>query len=457
MISINNVINSSITVAGNPATAADFGIAMAIAHLSTAEIASGSWGATELVREYSTLSSMVADGIDVNGAAYSVAQAILSQNPHTNSFKLGRLTSSVDLAVKFTPQVTAGVNKTYVFEAVGPNGYDFTATITGTLALDVVTRAAVAFNVASGSSLLSASYDDNTVTVKAKTAGNYFSVYVDDPSYCYAVETQTNSTLTAELNAIQAYDKDFYGCAMATHALTELEDFAAFAEANDKLALLTTIDTLCLTSATTTNPMYVLKGLGYNCSAVVYNSKGLAQQAGAAVVGRFLAAGAGQIDMDSKTLVGVTAEDISETAYAYIMANYGNVYVNIEGVDVFKEGRLAGGDRMWLDIARDLSFFESNLKVDFFNVNKLAQKVPFTEKGIALYIGKLRSRINKSLINPSTGLGIINGDMPISITWTPVADASTSDKANRIFRTIDYSFTLGGGVHKVYVAGVVNF
>jgi hypothetical protein len=172
-VSLNDLINVQISVAGTAPSAANFGVPMIAAYHTHY---------SSLIRYYSSLAGLVGDGFKVTDPAYLAAEEILDQIPNVTQFAVGRRQLAPTQTVNLT-LLSASTLDIYAFTITDPNGHVHTVTVpsSGVPTTDAATLAAlfplgpvVASSSNTGNLLFTASGTPTVVgvlTVSITTAG----------------------------------------------------------------------------------------------------------------------------------------------------------------------------------------------------------------------------------------------------------------------------------------------
>jgi hypothetical protein len=463
MISVNRIVSVSAQVQSANPSVPNFDTPLAAVYLTPAEVTAADF--TELVRFYSDASSVASD-IGANSAAAKVASAIFAQNPAISRMGIGRLTTAPDLTVELAPTDFSVVGREYRIELVGPTGvsptngyvtYTTPASPTPTLKI-VVEGISAAIQAVVGTVLIVATEDDTKVICKAATPGLHFSVAAN-LKYMTQAQTQTQTTLAAELSAIRAENKDWFALTLATGSASEITAASAWVAttagtAKDLMGVFTTIDTDCL-GAGTGDIMSTVKATNNAQCQVRFFGKGLKEQGAAAYLGSCLAYKPGTIDWEYRQLLSVTADDLSETQVNNVVGSngisgkHGGVFVNVEGTDVTLGAMTSHGD--WLDVTRDVPFSVSRMKAALYAVRLNNPKIIFNDKGIAMALGAVRGCLQQDV---QDGIAMSSPEPTCS---APKASAiSSADYAARLLANVKYSYKYGSSIHRVQVFGTIS-
>lgn len=287
--------------------------------------------------------------------------------------------------------------------------------------------------------------------------------FVDDG----VLDTPTpDPTIGAELDAIYAYDNDWYWLTMTSEFrdLAILDTVMAWVDAKQKLFIITSNAVGHEDPANTTALAPRNKGVRQR-SAVFYHPTAAEYPDAAyiAVLSRF--------DFDQrnsaytgkfKKLVGITPANIASAAVqgatGFVPAigvstatgHLANVYVDIGGINMTVEGTMLDGgfiDELhfadWL-IARTEEELLSTLA-------NQPGRIPYTNKGMQILVGAVESVMNRAFIagaiadteDPDTGVSLPASE----ISTEKVEDVPASQRRQRIAPPIDVRFRYAGAIH----------
>lgn len=273
-------------------------------------------------------------------------------------------------------------------------------------------------------------------------------------------------TITAELDAVYAYDNEWYW-------LTFTEEFRDLDIVDDIFAWVETKPKLCVVASNavgTQNPADTATVAARNKnlwerSAVFYHPTASAYPDMA------LVARASRFDFDLpndaytmkfKRLNGIPLMNVASAgvqgATGFVPAvglsaaagHFANVYVDIGGLPMVVEGTMLNGRFIdeqhfsdWL-IART----EENVLSTLANQRT---KVPYTDAGIQILVGAVETTLRRAVIAGAIAEDVdpVTGDLlpPYRITTERVLDVPASQRSQRIAPAIDAEFRLSGAVH----------
>ncbi|WP_100488556.1 DUF3383 family protein [Sporolactobacillus pectinivorans] len=172
----------------------------------------------------------------------------------------------------------------------------------------------------------------------------------------------------------------------------------------------------------------------------------------AALVGACGSLPVGSITWKFKSLVGITPQDFTVTEVTAIHTDGAICYITKAGVAQTSEGIVGSGE--YIDVIHSKDWIKVNMENDVQTVLQNAPKVPYDNQGIGLLEGAVTNVLQTAFRN-----GIIaadKDDQPIfSVTALTRDEVSISDRANRIYNGLSFSFDLAGAIHTATITGEI--
>lgn len=393
----------------------------------------------ERARSYASTAAMVTDGFSTSSPLYKAAVAILSQNPKVRRVVVGRAANAPTMKVVLTP-----IAKNLHLYTVTINGTAFTYTSDGTAtAAEISAGLTTAINL--GAEPVTAVDLVGTLRLDADVAGTLFELEV-----LRADLTQNNTTVdpgvVADLLAIQQFNDEWYSIHPTSQSQAEILALAAQVETMVKILVVANADDEL--PAGTAGLGESLKTAGYARTALVYHPKPH-QYAGAAWAGVMLPKDPGSATWKFKTLAGVDVVALTDTEVNNLEADNVNSYVSIAGVSITQQGVSSSGE--FIDITEGVDFLTARLQENVFARLANADKVPFTDAGIAIIEAEVRGVLRLGIDN-----GILAADPAPTVTVPKAADVSFTDKAARFLPDVEFTGTLAGAIHSLSIEGSVT-
>ena len=254
----------------------------------------------------------------------------------------------------------------------------------------------------------------------------------------------------ASLNAIMLENNDWYGVLVDQAMASSQAAIAAWVEANKKFAIFWTADANTPDGTKSTDLASVLKGLGYDRSAVMYHatpSTG-ADYPDAAWMGEGFPYDPGSSTWAFKTLKGVTPDAINGNQETALKNKNCNYYMVVGGVAITQEGKVASGE--WIDIIIGTDWIEARLKESVYSALVNNRKLPYDDTGIAVIEGLV-----KGVLNDAATAGILQADS-IQVTVPRYADIPQADRIARHLPDIKFTALYQGAIQRVTINGTIS-
>ncbi len=433
-MSLDSIITVNITLATVTPSRAAFGVPLVLGFHTRF---------VEDFRIYAQPSAMLSDGFTVNDSMYKLANAVFKQEPRPPRVMVGRIPDplkehTVEIGVT---GIVAG--QSVDFEVVSPDGtvtvisvpFNTSDTVTAT---DVATAlAAIAgLDASAVGALVTADADVQGVVFfyrKLSTTVERFLDVTLDFSYPFTLDNIRNQT------------NEFYGVAVDVNSDANIVAVAAWAQTNKKLAGFTAqfVDPADYTA--TANPLRT----GDNDRVYTQAVKNDPESFDAAgLMGVMFAKNAGTATWLFKTIKGAIPVAWTESQKTVMTTDNVNWYEEIAAISMTRpNGKAHGGE--FLDVILGLDWFIARLQERILAVKVNADKIPFTDPGIAVIGNEVRGQLQAGEDRALFAPGCL-------VTLPPVADVPAADQANRLLDNLELTAVLAGAIHKTIVNGTVT-
>jgi hypothetical protein len=406
----------------------------------------------ERIRYYNSLLDVAADFADTSSPEYLAARAMFSQSPRPARIAIGRAANKPTQV--FTLSVSSVQNlHTYQILVKGEGVTETTASFTSDASAtdaEIVAGLVSALNAVTGNNYVAAGAA-SPFTVTADAAGDWFSLQVMNPADLEIAQTHADPGITADLNAIELENADWYGFTTLYNSNAYVLAAAAWAEssASRKVYVLDVNETDAITTAAgNSDTLDDLGTLEYARTMGAYHPSP-ADFMAAAWLGKCLPLEPGSETWKFKTLAGVNPVTLTGTHRTNLLARNANSYQTVAGVNITWEGTTSDGN--FLDVVRGLDWLEDDMSKSVFEALAGASKIPYTDTGVAVITGKIRASLRRAVNRQ-----ILAEDPEPVVTAPKVADVAPVDKAARLLPDIRFSGTLAGAIHRVEIIGVVS-
>ena len=429
-MSLNEIVNVNINVENVAVSRQSFGTML---HLGLTKVF------TERSRVYTSVAGLLSDGFAASSTEVAVATAVFSQAIVPPSIRIGRQQTD-DIVI--TP-VTIVDNTDYT---VTINGTPFTID-SGVAATAITIATALDVAINAGAEPVTSVDGTGFITLNPDVAATPYSVSVT-ANLSAAPDAAGAETLTVAIAAVQADNDEFYAFTMQSHAVADVLEVAAIIETLKKIYIFSSADADIITSAAT-DIFTQLAALNYARTAGLYDPDANVAYPEAAWLGVMLPKDPGSATWAYKTLVGQDADSISPTESSNARGKNGNTYETIGGRDITRFGTSAEGE--FMDITRGVDWLESRMQERIFSRLAAADKIPYTEAGVAIIEAEIRAQLIDGI-----AAGVVAADPVFEIVTPVVANIPAVTKATRCLPAITFTATLQGAIHKVIVTGSVT-
>lgn len=260
----------------------------------------------------------------------------------------------------------------------------------------------------------------------------------DDESYVQA------------LAAAQEVDEDWYAVAIESRADTDILAVAGWIEARYKLFIAASNSAEILNPAANTDIASVLLAGSYSRTALIFSAQALTEWPDTAWAGGQLPNDPGSITWAFKPVRGSTGQVFTATQITALEAKRATRIELIQGL-----ARTVGGYTSeagaFIDVIRGLDWLRQSMAEDIFAVLVQNGKIPYTNAGIAIIEGAVRSRLQIAI-----NRNVLVDDENLSVSTPDVSATTAIDRANRVLRDVRFTARLAGALHRVIVRGTVS-
>lgn len=393
------------------------------------------------IRYYTDPADMLTDGFLTSDPEYIEGVEIMSQQPSPEQFGVSHYTAAV--AQVNTVSITSVMNTTVYTVTI--NGvvcsYTSDADATGS---EIQAGLIAAINASAQAPNVTATAGAGTsVTVTSDVAGLGFTIAVG--ANLTVASTTANHSIAQDIATLQNIDDTWYGVIVTSYLSSDILQVAAYIETQDKFYVTSSSDSNILTSSTT-DIMSVLKSKNYTRTSLFYATDPNDARDGA-WLGRMLPTIPGSSNWKFKTLVGITADSLSQTQINFAQGKNANIYVTIGGVEITTEGVVASGE--YNDVTILIDWIKANMQSAVYSVLVNVDKVPFTNKGIAAIENPMRQILQEAQDNGGLAAGW-------TVTAPDISNVPSADKASRTLNGMEFDATLAGAINKVRIQGFLG-
>jgi hypothetical protein len=418
----------------------------------------------ERIKAYTSVTSMVADGIPTTSGVYAAAQAAFSQNPSPTSIKIGRQESTSVLAptgiadgVEFKITIAAkdAVTAEFVYAA---GAADDAEAIVDALKTAIDADTDIAAKVTT--TKVGAGADAVLELSQTATGVDWFTV----SSLLNLTETfKEVSTETAAdtINAISLIDDAWYYFSAEDHTEAFIVSAAATLEAKLKFYRFSTA-VVGSYASTPTGPLALVQTSNYFRTSGMYHHEADTKFPEVAAIAEIAFAVTGTVTYANRIVAGVSpslngdGNTLTTTQQNNLKTVNGDFFARVGSFStdpvIIVVGKTASGE--WIDNIVGRDNMEVDMEADFTNffIRQKASKAAFNNKGANQLRSVLRSVLNLYTVEGTHNF--IEKDFEIII---PDQSAfNSADKASRTFTQITFKAKLTNAIHMVEITGTLS-
>lgn len=480
---ISDIIHQTISRDAQPITRANFGVILLVTEQDSASLPFSD--RTKTYSGNTILADMEADGLVLGTYAYDSASKILSQDPKVSSIKVGIKITGSGADASWTAALNAirqfdsgwyGLTIESIVLADQKEVSDWTQTVLDPKILffirsndtDIIETAdeTSGYQTITNTGSLG-EFNSATVPGLATLATYSLDVTVDSVAYQLAdISINIADTWNAVATAIQTSLRNATG-ALETVAINAGQIRITSASTGDSSAiliadgtggggtpLLAAIDALGATYVTQIDPAVAgiediadyLADNNYNRSSCWYHPDAATNYIDAAVMGERFPKDPAAGTWMFKTISGIESYSVTSIQRSNAIAKNCNLYVERSGIDMTETGTVGNG--RFIDEERGIDQLEAFVAEDTFELLVQSEKVSFNNDGIQQVQGAVQGAMGKGEEN------IINNDW--SVTVPDRADTLQADRQNRQLKDVEYTATLQGAIHEIFIQGIVT-
>ena len=439
---LSRIVRVSISVIATGLAIVGFGTPLILSHTAA-------WA--ERTRTYTNMTEVAADW-GATTPEYKAAEKMFSQERRTPKIKIGRAANKPTQRFEYRVLVVAN-SKEY---SIIFNGVSYTVTSVAmgatndTIVAQLVAAVGAAATAAGFTATAAGAAGTQYVQILGNAAGNWASAGVSDRIAISLRQTHADPGIAADLTAIELQDGDWYALYTLYNSPAVITAAAGWIETRNRLYLADTVDTEVATTVFTgaTDIGKVTYDAQWRGTAVFWHYDG-GQFAGAALLGVCLPFTPGQETWAYKTLVGVTASELTPTESVNIRAKRANWYEYIVNLPKTFFGTVPNTDVAYIDVTRILHWTIARMQEAVAAIIVSVPKLPYTQSGI----DKIQSAM-KAVLMQGTRNGAFTDDH--TVTVPRIEDVPSGDKLARILNNCTFSATLQGAIHEVEIVGTLT-
>lgn len=260
----------------------------------------------------------------------------------------------------------------------------------------------------------------------------------------------STETYTEGLQAIIAYEGDWYAIAIDSKVEGDIKEVAAVIQATYRIFVASTADVGVPNPAVTNDIASFLKDGAYDRVVLVYHELAATNHPEVGWMGGQLPEIPGSNTWDFKSASGVQVSKLTATQTNTLDDKRCNYYIRVAGVNIFRRGNSSEGTQI-ADII-GLDWWRARVQEQIFYRLATRKKLPMTQTGALIVEAEIRSVNNQGIVNNFIA------DAPAPTVISPdVLSIPEVQRANRVLGDFVVTFRMAGSVGSVIVRATVSY
>ena len=260
----------------------------------------------------------------------------------------------------------------------------------------------------------------------------------------------STETYTQSLQAIIAYNGDWYMIAIDSKVEGDIKEVAAVIQAERRIFGASTADVGVPDPAVANDIGSFLKEGGYDRTFLVYHAEAATNFPEVAWMGGQITSIPGSNTWCFKGGAGVQVSKLTNTQITALDAKNVNYFTRLGGVNMFRTGCTSEGE--WIDVMVGLDWVQARLQEQIFYRLATKKKIPFTQAGALIIEAEIHSVLSQGVTN-----GLVAPDPAYTVRSPDVLSIPEVQRGQRLMSPFNFAFRLAGAVHKVQVYGTVSY
>ncbi|MGP1405253.1 DUF3383 family protein [Filifactor alocis] len=255
-------------------------------------------------------------------------------------------------------------------------------------------------------------------------------------------QTEDANEITTKLNETVEKHNDFFFVTCTSNTDEVIKALSAWIDTQEKMYFVTSQNIDVAKSLSSENTVVM-----YHNDKDSYVAEGLAAVMATGKIGGETA--------KFKTVVGVTAADVTATQLKQIHDNHMFTCLESYGILQTTEGKTTSGE--YIDVVMGAFWIQFKMEEGLAYLSVNSKKIPYTNQGIAQMVdvcGQVlkRATFEQDIIDIDT-----NGNAKYRVTFIPREDTDANDIANRTYSGIKWTAKLAGAIHKATIEGTLEY
>ena len=260
----------------------------------------------------------------------------------------------------------------------------------------------------------------------------------------------STETYTEGLQAIIAYNGDWYMIAIDSKVEGDIKEVAAVIQAERRIFGASTADVGVPDAAVTNDIGSFLHDGGYDRTFLVYHANAATEHPEVAWIGGQISEVPGSNTWCYKGGAGVQVSKLTNTQITALDTKKVNYFTRLGGVNMFRTGTTSEGE--WLDTMIFIDWVQARLQEQIFYRLATQKKIPYTAAGALIVEAEIRSVLSQ---------GVANGGIAPAPAYTvqspDVLAIPEVQRAQRVLGDFRFQFRLASAAHRIIVRGTVGY
>ncbi len=359
---------------------------------------------------------------------------------------LGRRVAAAAKVIRVTVGEAVDGDYSIQYETDDPQVYAAAAKTAGQIAT------ALALLFAASTTVSAVVADTNKIDFTSLLVGFDFALTLDSPTGLLTQAVTTPNTGAGDdLTVIRAENPDWFDIFEGSHSTATILEVAKFAEGN-VAHFWAESNAAAVKANTAGNVAALLKAKAYKDTSIRYHHTG-SELFSAALGGRVLAYGPGQVQISHRKLVGITKKNYSAEAGVTSAFSTNNVgYYDSAGGGVTLYNYCSGGS--FIELERNKYIIESRLDNKMYGLLSDNDITAYTTKeGVASVKAKVQEGLNEFATEGGTGYIIRE---TIVINTTPIEGQPTENQAKLKIGGVDWYANVRIGTNEIETNGSLS-
>ena len=404
---------------------------------------------THRVRIFGSAAEVAEAGFDTDSWVYKAAERQFSQSPHIKQIYVGWKAPSglADTKLTFSSDFIAGNEAVLTLNAITLDSVAYNTEGSNAAVLE---KLAELINAEFAGRLEASVSGENEISIfgtavsgvnVAVTGGDTHNQTVTASVKAIAADTDWTTALNAMLND---QNNGFYACEIHSEVLTDLQDFAQWVQANEKLGGIVSSDSTIIDGEgdiadwlKTNNIDRVFCFFSPNDPYFV-----------SGLFGKMLTKHPGSATWAHKALESTPTVELSAGERNVALSKNANIYTSVSSLPLTRWGTTGSGE--YIDVIHGCDWLKAKIQQLVLTTLANQDKVAFDDTGIESIKSQLKAGLEQGVTYSILKAGEYTIECPTA------AEVDAAAKAERKLPDVKFNAPLSGAIHKTAINGVVT-